>query len=92
MEMKKIDGLFYLILLFGFMFFSGVCLTQPSAPAWVNDGLGADEDWTTSTTQLSTNWVEVPYVKGYEYAIGTTGGGAEVVLRSHRTRPQVKMV
>ncbi|MEW6607045.1 MAG: hypothetical protein AB1414_06265 [bacterium] len=47
-------------------------------PAWVNDGLGADEDWTRSTTQLSANWAPVPNPYGYWYAIGTTRGGTDV--------------
>jgi len=51
------------------------------APAYVYDGLGQDEDRTRSTTRLSANWAEVPdpRVAGYQYAIGTSPGGTDVV-------------
>ncbi|MFH1219929.1 MAG: 6-bladed beta-propeller [Candidatus Eisenbacteria bacterium] len=45
----------------------------------VNDGLGADEDWTTSATQLSANWAAAGCADDYEYAIGATQGGTDVV-------------
>jgi hypothetical protein len=50
-----------------------------TAIGWVNDGLADDEDWSTSTTSLSANWSGSGCVTGYEYAIGTTQGGTEVV-------------
>jgi hypothetical protein len=49
------------------------------AIAWVNDGLGEDEDWVTSTTSLSANWADAEYVDEYQYAIGTTEGATDVV-------------
>ncbi|MFH1219933.1 MAG: hypothetical protein V1694_05720 [Candidatus Eisenbacteria bacterium] len=42
----------------------------PDVP-WVNDGLGADEDWTNAEDGLSANWGAVPGVGGYECTIGT---------------------
>jgi hypothetical protein len=47
--------------------------------AWVNDGLGLDEDWSLSASSLSANWEEAAYADEYEYALGTTAGGTEVV-------------
>lgn len=49
------------------------------APAEVDDGLGADLATQTSTTQLSAHWTAVSGAAGYEYAIGTAAGLADVV-------------
>ncbi len=57
--------------------------TAPAAPVSVNDGLGADVDYSTSTTTLSANWSSVTdSVSGlakYQYAIGTTSGGTQTL-------------
>ena len=57
--------------------------TPPSAPPTVRDGTGADISTTTSTTQLSANWDMATDnesgISGYQYAIGTTPGGTNVV-------------
>ncbi len=47
----------------------------------VNDGTGADSDLTNTSTQLSANWTvsDTTGVDHYEYAIGTTSGGTEVL-------------
>jgi len=56
--------------------------TEPSAPSPVNDGTGADEDFTAATNSLSANWAQSRDAESglaeYKYAIGTTAGGAEV--------------
>ncbi|VAX16617.1 hypothetical protein MNBD_IGNAVI01-351, partial [hydrothermal vent metagenome] len=46
---------------------------------FVNDGVSGDEDYTSSTKQLSANWSEIPDAAKYFYAIGTTSGGTDVV-------------
>ncbi|HZG67089.1 MAG TPA: S8 family serine peptidase [Herpetosiphonaceae bacterium] len=50
-------------------------------PAFVYDGLTSDADTTQSLTELSANWESMAGVAaiGYEYAIGTTAGGAETL-------------
>ena len=57
--------------------------TPPSPPANVRDGMGADISTTTSTTQLSANWDastdNESGISGYQYAIGTTTGGTQIV-------------
>ena len=57
--------------------------TPPSAPANVRDGTGADIATTTSITQLSANWDastdNESGISGYQYAIGTTVGGTQVL-------------
>ncbi|MBI3572717.1 MAG: LysM peptidoglycan-binding domain-containing protein [Candidatus Kerfeldbacteria bacterium] len=57
--------------------------TGPTAPSTVNDGTGADATYTTSTTQLSANWTastdSTSGIQTYQYAIGTTSGGTDVV-------------
>jgi len=72
-----------ILLLLALLLTPGICFAQGAAPlpapAWVNDGLGADEDVTSSITQLSANWAEVSGAAGYQYAIGTTPGGTNVV-------------
>lgn len=64
---------------YGPYYFDG---TNPPAPATVNDGLGADASYTTSTSQLSANWTAVTDatsgVQKYQYAIGTSAGGSQV--------------
>ncbi len=59
--------------------------TPPSAPPAVYDGTttGVETSTTTSTTQLSANWSastdSISGISGYQYAIGTTAGGTNVV-------------
>ncbi|MEW6200373.1 MAG: FG-GAP-like repeat-containing protein, partial [bacterium] len=57
--------------------------TIPSTVGTINDGSGADEDYTTDTSQLSANWsASVDAESGivrYLYAIGTTAGATDVV-------------
>lgn len=57
--------------------------SAPSSPAVVNDGMAADVDTTTSTDTLAANWSAVTDngsgLDRYEYAIGTTAGGTQVV-------------
>ena len=57
--------------------------TPPTAPPVVRDGTNDDQSIALSTTQLSANW-DMAWdaesgVKGYQYAIGTTLGGTNVV-------------
>jgi sugar lactone lactonase YvrE len=60
---------------------SNVASSTVASPAipWVYDGLAGDEDWATSSTTLSANWAAATCAEGYEYAIGTTAGAADVV-------------
>ncbi len=57
----------------------------PTAPPAVYDGTttGVETPYTTSTTQLSANWSAASDpqsgITGYQYAIGTTAGGTNVV-------------
>jgi len=48
-----------------------------------SDGLEADLDWTNSTTTLSGKWSgfvdELSGIDYYEYALGTSGGGSDIV-------------
>jgi len=57
-------------------------LTAPAGTT-VSDGTGADISYSGSDTTLSANWVAftetVSGVQKYEYAIGTTSGGTDVV-------------
>lgn len=57
--------------------------TVPSTIATVNDGTGADISITNNGTQLSANWTTSTDVNSgilrYEYAIGTTAGGTNIV-------------
>ncbi len=59
--------------------------TPPSAPPAVYDGTttGVEASTTTSTTQLSANWSastdSISGISGYQYAIGTSAGGTNVV-------------
>lgn len=65
---------------YGPYYFDG---TSPAAPATVNDGTGADALYSTSLTTLSANWTAVTDatsgLQKYQYAIGTTSGGVEVL-------------
>lgn len=65
---------------YGPFYFDG---TTPTAPATVNDGTGADISSQTSTTSLSANWTAstdtTSGLQKYQYAIGTTSGGTDVV-------------
>lgn len=49
-----------------------------TAIAWVNDGLHSDQDWWTLTASLSANWASA-CVSEYEYALGTSAGGTDVI-------------
>jgi len=57
--------------------------TPPSAPAAVRDGTSTDIDVSYSLTQLSANWDAAADAESgiadYQYAIGTTAGGSDVV-------------
>jgi photosystem II stability/assembly factor-like uncharacterized protein len=57
--------------------------TPPTAPLVVNDGLGADADFATSTGALSANWsgASDPHsgIPHYWYGIGTTAGATDVL-------------
>jgi hyaluronate lyase len=57
--------------------------TPPYNITSVNDGMGQDIDTTASTSQLSANWTESDDPESgilrYEYAIGTTAGGTDIV-------------
>jgi hypothetical protein len=46
--------------------------------AWVHDGVGADQAWVASTSTLSANWAGA-CATDYEYALGTTQSGTDVV-------------
>jgi len=57
--------------------------TPPSAPPAVRDGTSTDIDVSYSLTQLSANWDAAADAESgiadYQYAIGTTAGGSDVV-------------
>jgi hypothetical protein len=57
-------------------------ITPPSTVT-VNDGTGADLDYTNSTSQLSANWTASTdnecSISYYKYAIGTTAGGTNTL-------------
>jgi N-acetyl-anhydromuramyl-L-alanine amidase AmpD len=57
--------------------------TPPSAVSVINDGLGADITYTSSSTQLSANWSGSSDLNSgisrYFYAIGTTPGATNIV-------------
>jgi len=57
--------------------------TGPTPPATVRDGSGSDVDYQASTNTISANWPAASDagsgVDAYEYAIGTTSGGTDVV-------------
>ncbi|MFN8035841.1 MAG: hypothetical protein U0V73_07905 [Acidimicrobiia bacterium] len=56
--------------------------TAPSTGT-VNDGLSADVTWQTSTSTVDANWTgfadPASGIASYEYAIGTTSGGTDIV-------------
>ena len=58
-------------------------VTPPADVAGVRDGSGADAAWAGSQTQLSANWDASSDAESgvarYDYAIGTTAGGTNVV-------------
>lgn len=57
--------------------------SQPTAPSTVNDGTGADAAYSTSATVISANWTTssdaMSGIQKYQYAIGTTAGGTDVL-------------
>lgn len=57
--------------------------TPPSAPAAVRDGMGAGQALALSAKELSANWDAATDtesgIQGYQYSIGTTPGGTQVV-------------
>ncbi len=57
--------------------------TPPDQIAAVNDGIGADMDYASSTTTLSANWSASADtgtgIAAYYYSIGTTAGASDVV-------------
>jgi len=61
--------------------------TPPNPVAAVNDGLGADIEWTTSLTSLSANWNAASDpesgVSGYWRAVGTSPGYDDIVSWSY---------
>lgn len=65
---------------YGPYYFDG---TNPTAPATVNDGTGADATYSTSLTTLSANWTTstdaTSGLQKYQYAIGTTSGGTQTL-------------
>lgn len=71
---------------FGPYYFDG---TNPTAIATVADGTGSDATYTTSTTQLSANWTAATDatsgLQKYEYAIGTTSGGTNVLTYTNNS-------
>ena len=50
-----------------------------AAIPWVNDGTADDEDWSSLPGTLSANWGQAACADDYEYAIGTTAGGTDVI-------------
>lgn len=60
-----------------------VDLTPPATIAFVNDGLGADEDSTGSNTELSANWGESSDaesgISAYYFAIGSAPDTSDIV-------------
>jgi hypothetical protein len=54
-------------------------VTLSTSIAWVHDGLGADQDWTASASQLSANWATAGFADSYEIAIGTSQGATNVL-------------
>jgi len=55
----------------------------PPIPVMVNDGSGADSDFTDSATQLSANWTSTvdshSDITGYFYAIGSLPGSTDLL-------------
>lgn len=58
--------------------YTTISLPPPLQVEWVHDGLGDDADWATSSSALSGNWPAVSGASSYQYAVGTTAGGADV--------------
>jgi hypothetical protein len=67
--------------------------TPPSSISSVNDGTGTDIAFTSSKTQLSANWAASSDAQSgiakYQYAIGTTVGGLDVVAWTDTTGTSV---
>ncbi len=59
--------------------YPGPRVVQKPAIAWVNDGLGEDEDWTNAEAGLSANWAPVSGADTLEYSVGTLPGSADVL-------------
>ncbi|PIU18536.1 MAG: hypothetical protein COT18_10340 [Elusimicrobia bacterium CG08_land_8_20_14_0_20_59_10] len=51
----------------------------PPEVAYVSDGTGVDIDYVSSLNTLSANWGETTGADSYEYAIGSTAGGTNIV-------------
>lgn len=51
----------------------------PPEVGYVSDGTGVDIDYVSSLNTLSANWGETTGADSYQYAIGSTAGGANVV-------------
>lgn len=58
--------------------YTKVNVPPPLQVDWVNDGLADDADWATNASTLSGNWPAVTGAESYQFAIGTSAGGAEV--------------
>lgn len=58
-------------------------LDDPPAAASVNDGVSGDAEYASSATELSANWSTIVDAESglqkYQYAIGTTSGGTDIV-------------
>jgi C1A family cysteine protease len=67
--------------------------TPPVAPTVLNDGLGDDEDWTGSVSQLSAVWLPASDpqsgISKYQYGIGTSPGAVNVVGWTDTTNTSV---
>jgi hypothetical protein len=59
--------------------YPGPRVVQTPVIAWVNDGLGEDEDWTNAEAGLSANWATVSGADTLEYSVGTLPGSADVL-------------
>jgi len=63
--------------------------TGPTMIGIIVDGVGVDIDWTNSTSSLTTTWSgfsdTLSGIQKYEYAIGTSSGGTDVVDWTNNT-------
>jgi hypothetical protein len=58
--------------------YTTVDLPPPLQVDHVNDGVAEDADWAASSTALSGNWRAVGGAAGYQCAVDTAAGGADV--------------